>query len=163
MDTVIVTMNKSLIIEEGLNISGDEADLVQEIGINQYTEQLMILSSSGVHTQKVVENTLKFEVVYKDGKLSIKSNEEIASATLYDGNEYVEINDSLDVAPGAYEVTVTSTSGVSQTKVINVDIPVINTVVEEHSILPMISMFISIFTLSVLTLLLIRKYRKEIA
>ena len=162
MDTVIITMNKDLIIEEGLNLSGDEANLVQEIGINQYTEQLMILSSSGVHTQKVVANKLKFDVVYENGTLKVKANEEIAYATLFDGNEYIEINKGIKIAPGAYEVTVTSTSGVSLTKVVNVNIPVIGSV-EEHSILPMISMFISIMTLAVLTVLVIKKYKREIA
>ena len=41
MNIALITLEKSLIIEEGLNLNGDEADLVQEIGINQYTEKIL--------------------------------------------------------------------------------------------------------------------------
>ena len=101
-------------------------------------------------SQIVMLDSKKIELtdapVYENGTLKVKANEDIAYATLFDGNEYIEINKGIKIAPGAYEVTVTSTSGVSLTKVVNVNIPVIGSV-EEHSILPMISMFISITTL----------------
>jgi hypothetical protein len=121
IDTVIITMDKSLIIEEGLNLSGDEADLVQEIGINQYTEQLTILSSNGVHTQKVVENTLDFDITYVDGVLKVKASESIVSATAYDGENYYEIGDGIELPEGAYEITVTSESGQTYSKVLCCD------------------------------------------
>ena len=159
-DTVIITLNKSLIIEEGLNLSGDEADLVQEIGINQYTEQLMILSSNGVHTQKVVENTLDFDITYVDGVLKVKANESIASATAYDGENYYEIGKGIELEEGVYEITVTSESGQTYSKNYTVEIGM-TPVVENNSILPMISLFVSTFTLGLLVILLVKKAKKE--
>ena len=116
----------------------------------------MILSSSGVHTQKVVDDTLEFEVLYKDGMLSIKANEEIVSAILYDGKKYYEIGEGIEVPYGAYEVKVTSITGQSVVQVVGFEPEV-----RDHSILPMIAMILSIITLAVLTVLVIRKYRKE--
>ena len=155
-DALIITLNKSLIIEDGLNLSYEEGVELQEIGINQYTEQLMILSSSGVHTQKVVDDTLEFEVLYKDGMLSIKANEEIVSATLYDGTHYYDIGEGIEVPYGAYEVKVVSVTGQTIVQVVGFEPETI-----DHSILPMLAMFASIATLGILTILVIKKYKKE--
>ena len=160
MDTVIITMDKALIIEEGLNLSGDEADLVQEIGINQYTEQLMILSSNGVHTQKVVEDTLDFDITYTNGVLKVRANETIVSATAFDGTNYYDIGKGIELEEGVYEIKVTSASGQTYSKNYTVAPGLVPTEVE-HSILPMISLFVSIFTLGVLTVLVIKKRKNE--
>ena len=159
MDTVIITMDKSLIIEEGLNLSGDEADLVQEIGINQYTEQLMILSSTGVHTQKVVDTTLDFNVTYTNGVLKVKANESIVSATAYDGENYYEIGKGIELAEGIYEITVTSESGQTYSKNYTVEFGMTPTPAET-SIVPMVSLIASVFALAVVTILVIKKNKK---
>ena len=154
IDTLIITLNRDLIIEEGLNLSYEEGKELQEIGINQYTEQLMILASDGIYTQKIVDNTFNFEVIYENGILKIEANEEIANAVLFDGTNYYDIGDGIKVPYGAYEVKVTSLSGQSYTQVVGFEVPV------EHSILPMIMLFISIVSLAVLTLTIIKRYRK---
>jgi hypothetical protein len=140
-----------------MNLTYSEGSVLQEIGINQYTEQLMILSSNNLQTQRIVEDTLKYEVVYKDGVLTIDANEEIASAYVFDGTEYREIGEGIELPYGAYEIKVTSITGQSYTKVVGFEPPVV-----EHSILPMIALFASILTLCVLSILVIRKYKKEL-
>ena len=161
MDTVIITMDKDLIIEEGLNLNGDEADLVQEIGINQYTEQLMILSTEGVHTQKVVESTLDFDVTYINGVLKVKANEEIVNATAFNGTNYYEIGNGIELEEGVYEIKVTSASGQTYSKNYTVEIGM-TPIATSNNIIPMISLFVSILTLSILSILVIKKYKKEI-
>ena len=157
VDTLIVTLDKELIIQDGLNLGYEEGAELQEIGINQYTEQLMILSTNGVHTQRVVKNTLDFKVVYKDGMLKVESSEEIASAFVYNGEDYMEIGEGIELPYGAYEVTVTSTDGQTLTKVVG-----FSKVSTSHSILPMITFFASILMIVVLTVLVIRKYKKQL-
>ena len=160
-DALIITLNKSLIIEEGLNLSYEEGMELQEIGINQYTEQLMILSSAGVHTQKVIENTLKFNLVYENGVLKVKANEEIASAVAYDGTNYYEIGNGIKLPYGAYEIKVTSKSGQVVTQVIGLE-PVVQVVVKENTSLATTILFASILALSTLTIIIIRKHKKAL-
>ena len=93
---------------------------------------------------------------YEDGILKIDADEELESAILFDGTAYYEIGDGIELPYGAYEVTVTSTTGQTYTEVVGISPKV------EHSILPMIALFASIATLGVLTVLVIRKYRKEL-
>ena len=42
VDTLIIRLDKDLIIESGMNLSGEEGQLVQDIGINQYTRNICI-------------------------------------------------------------------------------------------------------------------------
>ena len=161
IDTLIITLSKSFEIEEGMNLTGSEGELVQEIGINQYTEQLMILNSSGVHTQKVIDNTFTFDVNIENGVLTVEGNEEIRSARLYDGTETYDINDGIEVKPGAYEVEVTSANGQTLRKVINVEetITIVNEIKVTRNILPQITIISasSIIILGLLALFIIKR------
>jgi hypothetical protein len=159
-DALIITLNKSLIIEEGLNLSYEDGMELQEIGINQYTEQLMILSSTGVHTQKVVDNTLKFNIVYENGVLKVKANEEIVSATAFDGANYYEIGNGIKLPVGAYEIKVTSKSGQVVTQVIGIQ-PAVEVIVKDNT-LPTTILFASVLALGALTIIIIRKHKKAL-
>jgi hypothetical protein len=120
----------------------------------------MILSSNGVHTQKVVEDTLDFDITYTNGVLKVRANEEIVSATAFDGENYYEIGKGIELEEGVYEIKVTSASGQTYYKNYTVAPGLVPTEVE-HSILPMISLFVSVFTLGVLTVLVIKKRKNE--
>ena len=137
-------------------MDGSEGELVQEIGINQYTEQLMILSDSGVHTQKVIDNTFNYDIIVDDKFLTIQSDEEIRSARLFDGNEAFDINEGIKVKPGSYEIEVISANGKILRKVINIS----EDVKVNRSILPAILLLSSSITILGLIVLLILKKRK---
>ena len=65
MNIALITLEKSLIIEEGLNLNGDEADLVQEIGINQYTEKILQRRKYDKFVKKTIDKNLQFFYVIK--------------------------------------------------------------------------------------------------
>jgi len=120
LDTMIITLNKEFIIQGGLNLAGKEGELVQEIGIHQYTEQVMVLSATGVSTQRLLEKSFTFDHTYENGILSITGSSAIASAMLVDGDEMIDITNGYKVAPGAYEVRVRSVDGHIVNKVITI-------------------------------------------
>ena len=71
--------------------------------------------------------------------------------------EEAEIREGIELPYGAYEVTVTSTDGQTLTKVVG-----FNEVAVNHSIIPMIMLFSSILMVVILTILVVRKYRKQL-
>ena len=160
VDTLIVTLDRDFVIQEGMNLNGEEGAVVQEIGINQYTEQLMILSSTGVHTQRIVKDTLDYEVEYKNGFLKVIANEEIVKATLFDGTTTHDIINGIEVGYGGYEIKVTSVTGQTVTKVVSFSAPVKDKIsmmdIVVTSLIP-----VSVLGIGVLLTLVIRKRQKE--
>ena len=103
-----------------------------------------------------------FIFVYHVNKrnVSITANEGIASIQVFDGNEYINMENGMELEYGAYELVITSNKGVTYRETITITPPTPST---SNNVWLVIFLFIlSLICIIPLSTLVIRKYKKKV-